>query len=151
MFSRNANSASAIVHLPSSSWVSEKTYRYWVHRFSSYVFCASLNIDFLNDSSRAGVKSIQACKLSELLCMIALAVRGEIAVTGDMMPTTVFGLSIMVRSKGFPTCTNADLVLLHQCVTVLATVRACYISPSSLLSRVLADTILGSISANVSF
>ena len=42
--------------------------------------------------------------------MIAPAVRGEIAVTGDMGLTTVFGLSVMVRSEGFPTCTNADLL-----------------------------------------
>ena len=84
--------------------------------------------------------------------MIALAIRGEIAVTGDMGFTTVFGLSVMVRSEGFPTCTNADLVLLYQCVTDLATIRACQISSCSLPSRVLADTVLDSISANnVSF
>ena len=89
--------------------------------------------------------------------MIALAVRGEIAVrgefvvTGDMVPTTVFGLSVMVRSDGSPTCTKADIVLSHQCVTVLATISACQILSFDMPSRVLADTILGPISLIVYF
>ena len=83
--------------------------------------------------------------------MIGLAVRGEIAVTGDMVPTTVFGLSVMVQSDGLPTCTKADLVLLHKFIIVLATIEACQISSCGMPSRVLADTVLGSISANVSF
>ena len=45
--------------------------------------------------------------------MIALAVRGELAVTGDMVSTIVFGLSVMVRSEGLPIFTKADLVFLH--------------------------------------
>ena len=36
---------------------------------------------------------------------LALAVRGEIAVTGDMVPTKVLGLSAIDRSKGLPICT----------------------------------------------
>ena len=77
VFFCNGNSASAIVHLPNCSWVREKSDRYWVHGSSSCVFCWSLNVEFLNDSSRAPVKSIRACD-SEWLCVIALAVRGEI-------------------------------------------------------------------------
>ena len=46
--------------------------------------------------------------------MMALAVRGEIAVTGDMVPTIVFGFSIIDRSEGLPICTKAELVVLHQ-------------------------------------
>ena len=71
-----------------------------------------MNVEFLNYSSRAAVKSFRACELSEWLCMIALAVRDEIAVTGDMVPTIVFGLSVIDRSEGLPTCTKAELVLL---------------------------------------
>ena len=32
--------------------------------------------------------------------------------------------SVLVRSDGLPTCTKTDLVLLHQCLTVLATIMA---------------------------
>ena len=45
--------------------------------------------------------------------VLTLAFRGKIAVTGDMVLTIVFGLSVMVRSKGLPICTKADLVFLH--------------------------------------
>ena len=48
-----------------------------------------------------------------VLCDIALAVRGEIALTGDMVPTAVLGLSVMVRLEGLSICTKADLVFLH--------------------------------------
>ena len=64
---------------------------------------------------------------------IALAVRGEIAVTGDMVPTTVFDLSVMVRLNGLPTCSKADLVLLHQCVTVLAIIVVLFLPLGSLV------------------
>ena len=47
--------------------------------------------------------------------MMALAVRGEIAVTGDIMPAiVVFGFSITDRSEGLPICTKAELGVLHQ-------------------------------------
>ena len=65
-------------------------------------------MDLSNDSSRAAVNFIRACELFERLFAIALACRGKIAVTRDMVPTTVFGLSVMVRSDGLPTCTKAD-------------------------------------------
>ena len=55
-------------------------------------------------------------------------VRGEIAVTGDMVPTIVFGFSIIDRSEGLPICTKAELVELHQCVTVRAIINDCQIS-----------------------
>ena len=69
------------------------------------------------------MKSIRAYELSEWLCMMEIAVRGEIAVTGDMVPTIVFGFSTIDRSEGLPICTKAELVLLiHHLVTVLATI-----------------------------
>ena len=83
--------------------------------------------------------------------VLALAFRGKIAVTGDMVLTIVFGLSVMVRSKGLPICTKADLVFLHHWVTVLATISFCQILSCGMPSRVWADAVLGSISANVSF
>ena len=52
---------------------------------------------------RAAVKSIRACKLSEQFCVTALAVCGEIAVTGEIVPTIVFGFKIIARSDGLPT------------------------------------------------
>ena len=55
--------------------------------------------------------------------MMALAVHGEIAVTGDMGPTIVFGFSKIDRSEGLPICTKAELVVLHQCVSVLAIIN----------------------------
>ena len=58
-------------------------------------FLLIIEVEFSNDSPRAAVKSIRACELSEWLCVMALAVRGEIAVTGDMVPTIVFGFSIV--------------------------------------------------------
>ena len=51
--------------------------------------------------------------------MMAFAVRGKIAVTGDMVPTIVFGLSVIDRWEGLPICTKAELVLLHHLVKVL--------------------------------
>ena len=97
------------------------------------------------------MKSIRACELFEQLCVMALAVRGEIAVTGDMVPTIVFGFSIIDQWDGFPICTRAELVELHQCVTVRTIINDCQISSCGMPSSVLADAILGSISANVYF
>ena len=46
---------------------------------------------------------------------MALAVRGETAVTGDVVPTIVFGFSIIDQSEGLLICPKAELVvLLHQ-------------------------------------
>ena len=45
-----------------------------------------------------------------------------IAVTGDMAPTIVFGWIVMLWSDGLQTCSRADLVMVHQFVTVLATI-----------------------------
>ena len=42
--------------------------------------------------------------------MMTLAVRGETAVTGVMVPTIVFGFSIIDRPEGLPICTKAELV-----------------------------------------
>ena len=64
-------------------------------------------------SSRAAVKSIRACEHSEWSCVMALAVRGGIAVTGNMVATIVFGLNVMDRWEGLPICTKAELLLLH--------------------------------------
>ena len=59
-------------------------------------------MDLLNDSSRAAVKSIRACELSKWLLTTALVVLSGVAVTEDMMPTTVFGCStVMLRSRDY--------------------------------------------------
>ena len=50
-----------------------------------------------------------------------------IAVTGDMVPTTVFGWTVMLRSGGLQTCTRDDVVLTHQFVAVLATIEECHL------------------------
>ena len=68
--------------------------------------------------------------------MMALAVRCEIAVTGDMVPTIVSGFSIIDRSEGLLICTKAELVVLHQCVTVLAIISDCQISSCGMPSSV---------------
>ena len=68
--------------------------------------------------------------------MMALAVRGEIVVTGDMVTTIVFGLGVIDRSEGLPICTQAELVLLHHLVTVLATIHVCQISSCGVPSSV---------------
>ena len=44
------------------------------------------------------------------------------------MPTIVFGWIVMLRSDGLQTCTRADLVLVHQFVAVLATIKERQIS-----------------------
>ena len=67
---------------------------------------------------------------------MALAVRGEIAVTGDMVPTIVFGFGIIDRSDGLPICTEAELVELHQYVTVRAIINDCQISSCGMPSSV---------------
>ena len=85
-------------------------------------------MNLLNDSSRAAAKSIRACELSKLLFATALATFSGIAVTGDMMSTTVFGWIVMLRSDGLQTCTRAELVLIHQFVAVLATIKECQTS-----------------------
>ena len=85
-------------------------------------------MNLLNESSRAAVKSIQACELSKLLFVTALATFGGIAVTGDMVPTTVLGCTVMLRSGGLQTYSRADLVLTHVFVTVLATIKECQTS-----------------------
>ena len=102
---------------------------------------------FIEGCSLAVVKSIRACELSEWSCVIALALLGETAV----YYSSRLDLSVMVRSDGLPTRTKADLVLLHQCDTVLATLRVYQISSCGMPTRLLAVTILGSISANVPF
>ena len=58
----------------------------------------------------------------------ALATFSGIAVTEDMVPTTVYGWIAMHRSEGLQTCTRVDLLLIHQFVTVLATIKGCQIS-----------------------
>ena len=58
---------------------------------------------------------------------MALAVCGEIAVTGDIVPTIVFGFSIIARSDGLPTRTKVELVKLLHCVTVRAIITDCQI------------------------
>ena len=56
----------------------------------------------------------------------------------------------MLRSERLQTCTRADLVLTHQCLTVLATIKECQISSWGISLIVLAVVLFGSISANVS-
>ena len=69
-------------------------------------------MNLLKDSSRAAAKSIRACELSKWLFTTALVVHSGIAVTEVMMLTTVFGCStVMLRSEGLQTCTEAVLVL----------------------------------------
>ena len=68
-----------------------------------------------------------------------------------MGPTTVFGWIVMLRPGGLQTCTRAELVLIHQCVTVLATIKECQVSSWNMSLMVSSVAIFGSISANVSF
>ena len=67
------------------------------------------------------------------------------------MPTTVFGWIVMLRPDGLQTCTKAEVVLIHQCVTVLATIKEYQVSSWRMSLIVSAVAIFGPISANVSF
>ena len=52
----------------------------------------------------------------------------DITVTGDVVPTTVFGWIVMLRSEELQTCNRADSVLTHKFLTVLATIEAGFVA-----------------------
>ena len=77
----------------------------------------------LDDSSSAVAKSIRAGELFKLLFATALTTFSGIVVIGDMVPAILFGWIVMLRYDGLQSCTRVDLGLIHQFVTVLATIK----------------------------
>ena len=65
------------------------------------------------------------------------------------MPTAVFGWTGMLRSERLRTCTRAELGLIHQCVTVLASIKECQNSSCGMFLMVSAIAIFDLVSANV--
>ena len=63
------------------------------------------------------------------------------------MPTAIFG----GRPDGLQICNRAELVMIYQLATVLATIKECQISSWGMSFIVSADAIFGSIRANASF
>ena len=65
------------------------------------------------------------------------------------MPTIDFSWIVMLRSDELQTCTRADIVLMHQFVTILATIKERQISSWDMYLIVSTVAFFGSISTNI--
>ena len=65
------------------------------------------------------------------------------------MPTVIFGWIVMPRCNGLQTCIISNLVLGHQFVTVLATIKERHVSSWGMSLIVPAVVIFGSTNANI--